>query len=139
MSTPVGRTTNGFYSRARASVAARSVGSRRCDRDTALTPSRGGNDTVERSQKGFGTYAPGMLLEDQQVHLSGESDLENSYESDVYLTPSASSVSPHVLPRYTPSNDYSRVISLLQQQQVALQQLFSGQKSLEERQDHVEG
>ena len=125
-------------------MASRGLGARR--RDVRGAPFRGrAPGPVERAQRRFGTYDPGMLLDEQQIHLSGdESDLENSDASgSPDLTPSGSSgsfsaVSQPLLPPHPQPSDYSHVISLLQQQQVALQQVLTGQKSLEKRQDHFE-
>ena len=80
-----------------------------------------------------------MLLEEQELNHSGGSDLEDHFED---LSSSESPVGPMlqhnlsastgVLPQ---AHDYSQVISLLQQQQTVLQQVLSGQRSLEKRQD----
>ena len=149
MSTPVAQTACGFYSKARASAqpggSRISQSSRRRDIPTATmsamrTPRA--NGTVE-PRRSFGTYAPGMLLEEQELNLSGGSDLEDAPSPDL-ISPSESpeTMSLPTFPAPTrmvaQSHDYSQVISLLQQQQTVLQQVLSGQQSLEKRQDHVE-
>ena len=148
MSTPVARTASGFYSRTRASSipggSRVSQSSRRHDIPTATLPATRtpslANGTVQ-PRRSFGTYAPGMLLEEQELNLSGGSDLEDAdlispSESPERTMPPQSFPAPARI--VAQSHDYSQVISLLQQQQTVLQQVLSGQQSLDKRQDHVE-
>ena len=158
MSTPI-RAPNSFYTRSKTPSPAGgnggSVGLRRRNNSCMvpmLTPTpqaRGRYTGNEAPKRNFDVYAPGMLLKEQEISFSGGSDMEDSVDfqspdplsqsvsetSDVFSGRTMSLPSTRMLPQ---SQDYSRVISLLQQQQVVLQQVLNGQLSLEKRQDHVE-
>ena len=88
---------------------------------------------IEQEDDRFGAYSPGMLLDEQDpIHLS-ESDSEDTLADLPRHSAEASFSFSRRMP-HAPA-DYTHIISLLQQQQETLQEVLTGQKALEKRQD----